>query len=464
MILTPIAERDVHFYLATLRELQRANPQNLIHFVFLSFYQPMNDFIRQQGFEVLDPYALMKSDIPAHWNEDFIRSHFKTPPFRDIVQHEQLTFGIQDPELCYDKFMRLIFACETILKDLEARFPQAEEKHILQELAGFLGPLSLYYVGLQRGWNSWMTEPSFYKGRIHLVHNSLFLDIPKKPLGETTPAQVQNYLDEALKNKVVVAATKDAHHYKDMGLQKVFNWTNLKKLSRKVAYKYIFREKQEFDHIGNHVSRYLKMMLNRYRNEKHYSQLSDLPADKKFYYFPFHVQLDFSLTIRSPQWLDQLALIEKILEYLPENVLLLTKEHPASIGCLDQDRLDRLLNHPQFRLLHPMINSHDVLERTQAVVTINSKVGAEAYCKGIPVFTFGKAFYTEKGLIPHFENWNQARSWLHQPVPLKSLMDWKSFLDQVWESSIATELYDLSPINVENFSNGISKDIFRKTF
>ncbi|MGZ5280228.1 MAG: capsular polysaccharide export protein, LipB/KpsS family, partial [Pseudobdellovibrionaceae bacterium] len=89
-----------------------------------------------------------------------------------------------------------------------------------------------------------------------------------------------------------------------------------------------------------------------------------------------------------------------------------------------------------------------------AVVTINSKVGAEALSRGMPVLTFGNAFYTNRGLTPHFANWEQVAQWFQQALFAKNPVSprWLQFLENVWRNSFATELYDLTPSNVQEFS------------
>lgn len=452
LILTPIAERDVHFYLATAQKLKSMVSVNI---VFLSFYQPGNDLIKEAGYPVYDPYPNQKT----WWPKEKLQSEYGTLPMEHLILHEKLTFGISSNEICFEKLEHMFPAVDALLEKIEKDFPG--EKYVVQELAGFLSPLSLFYVAMKRGWKHYFTEPSFFKGRIHLLLNSLFLHIPdNEPKPESTRATAE-YLSDALKNKVVVAATKDAHHYKDMGFAKVFNPENFKKISKKLYYKYVKGEKQEFDHIWNHSQRYLQMLRNRLKNSSRYSHLADLTAGQKYLYFPFHVQLDFSLTIRCPDRLDQLGLIEEALKHLPSNTVLIAKEHPASIGCLDQTRLEKVLSNPQFRLMHPQINSHDILDRCHGVLTINSKVGAEALSRGLPVISFGAAFYTDHPSQEKFKDWTQfkkiVQTWTDSTNPVRPVpAEWTRFLGQVFDHSKATELYELSPKNVENFAHAIA--------
>lgn len=459
LILTPIAERDVHFYLATADQLAQDSELKI---VFLSFYQPGNALIQSRGYEVCDPYGVKpgKRALPQEIAE--IEKKYRTLPLPALIQHEKLTFGLNNDDELFAKFHLLLVACETLLSDLEAKYPTSS-RFIVQELAGFLGPLALFYAGQKRGWLNYFTEPSFFKGRIHFLKNNLFLKIPNEDTSAESQATVTQYLEKAFSQKIVVAAKKDAHHYRDMGLAKFANWTNLEKLSKKLFYKYIKGEQQEFDHIWNHVRRYLIMLKNRYQNESAYSKIEDLPSDKKILYFPFHVQLDFSLTIRTPEWLDQLRLLEDTLKVLPANMILIAKEHPASIGCLDQTRLQKLLKHPQFRLMHPQLNSHDLLNRAVGVITINSKVGAEALSKGQPVISFGRAFYTNEGYAISFQDWSQVQgvlqNWSTENPVSKPTPEWIHFLAQVWDHSSATELYDLESKNVGQFAQSIQNRV-----
>ena len=458
LVLTPVAERDVPFYIETARALQNLGQK----VVFLSIYQPGNERLKAAGFKVYDPYIYFPAKNKPLAEAANVAKKFSISSLNDYLLHEKLTFGLNTDQQVIEHFSRFLLASEKAIEILALENP-SDEFVLVQELAGFVGPLSVFFASMSRGWKHYFTEPGFFKGHIHFLKNSLYLKIPAVSVPAEIEKKVVAYLDKSFKNKTIVAASKDAHHYKDMGLAKVFNSMNFKNLSMKLIYKYILRKKFIFSHVSNHVWRYLGMLKNRYENTAFYSQLSDIPANQKLIYFPFHVQLDFSLTIRSPLWLDQLALIEKALAHLPANTILLAKEHPASIGCLDQSRLHHVLKNPRFRLLHPKINSYDVMEKCSGVLTINSKVGAEAISMGLPVISFGKAFYTESGHTQQFTNWHDVEktlaNWVSEKNPDNSgkQKQWREFLGQVWQDSYPIELYDNRPDNVALFANTITR-------
>jgi hypothetical protein len=61
--------------------------------------------------------------------------------------------------------------------------------------------------------------------------------------------------------------------------------------------------------------------------------------------------LDFQLTVRSKEWLDQIALLEQVSNFLPPGFDLWIKEHPAAIGAYSIRELDKLLNSPNVKII-----------------------------------------------------------------------------------------------------------------
>lgn len=81
------------------------------------------------------------------------------------------------------------------------------------------------------------------------------------------------------------------------------------------------------------------MLINQTCLKRYYQ---DIPKDK-FIYFPMHVPNDVALTVRSPEYLDQLGLIYYISRNLPLGYKIVTKEHPAMLGDIDRSRVTTML-------------------------------------------------------------------------------------------------------------------------
>lgn len=179
-------------------------------------------------------------------------------------------------------------------------------------------------------------------------------------------------------------------------MKKILTIKNFKKLSRKLFHKYIARKSEEYSAIGWHCTWNVVRVVQRKLFSGFY--ITQLPKEPCIY-FPLHVLLDIQLTTRCPEYLDQLSLVEYISRCLPYGYSLLIKEHPASIGAYSYLRIKKILNHnSHVHIVHPRINSYDVIENSECVITINSKVGVEAIVQQKPVITLGPTFYRGKGL------------------------------------------------------------------
>jgi hypothetical protein len=122
------------------------------------------------------------------------------------------------------------------------------------------------------------------------------------------------------------------------------------------------------------------------------------PGSKPFVFFPAHYASDAQITVRAPQWENQLHLIEHLARSLPYGYELAVKEHPFHVGGLPHRPLERLLDRLPIRLLPPTMHAHDVLRSAAAVAAVNSTAGFEALFFGVPLVTLGHGPYRGLGL------------------------------------------------------------------
>lgn len=462
IIFVAIAERDIDFYLDAIKELTIHHPD--WQYAIASLYQPgRKKVIQQEGVLYYDTYN-EKDAYSEITPEDITRLEIEygIENFHRMTLHESVTFGVVNLQLLYLKFANYLRASDNILSTIKTDFNNYTPV-IIQELGGFIGPLSYYYSAVKHKIDHYFLEPAFFKGRILFNKNSLNVIVDSALFEQTIVApQVIDFIKETISQKTVVSAIKDQHHYQDMSLKKICNATNAKKVFRKLWLKYVMGQKQEYDHVANHILRYLRMFVNRKLNNKSYLKDLLLLEKERFFYFPFHVQLDYSLTVRSPEYLDQLGLIENILKVLPAGIKIAAKEHPASIGCLPYDRTKKNIQKENFILLHPSLNSYDIIKMSLGVVTINSKVGAEALLLNKFVFVFGNSFYSHPELVILFNNWKAFECGVRKvslnstPVINNKI---QPFFSYFWNKSQPTELYWNEPQNIQNFTKAICLEI-----
>ncbi len=148
--------------------------------------------------------------------------------------------------------------------------------------------------------------------------------------------------------------------------------------------------------------------------------------------------------MRSPEYLDQVATIDFLLRTIPDSHLLVVKEHPAQIGAISAERLFELARRfDNFVLLPPQTNNYAVLDRADAVVSVNSKSGAEAVLLGKPVVVMGDAFYRSCPLVFAVDGLKNVPQRLREALRAPSFDPAAAapYFETAWRSSYPGELY-----------------------
>lgn len=191
-------------------------------------------------------------------------------------------------------------------------------------------------------------------------------------------------------------------------------------------------------------------------------------ADGPKVYFPLHVQPEFTTDVRAPFFTNQAALIENISKSVPIGYRVIVKEHPGMKGerKLGYYReIEKLCN---VQLLSPSVDSHQVIEQSDAVLTITGSSAWEAILYEKPVIAFGPLCYGFGDLIYRCNNITDLpailRSAIHGFKPDRNQM-----LRLVW--SLLASAHELEwgdpvrspqigePANVEKVTDAIITEI-----
>jgi capsule polysaccharide export protein KpsC/LpsZ len=159
------------------------------------------------------------------------------------------------------------------------------------------------------------------------------------------------------------------------------------------------------------------------------------------------VPADVALTIRSPQYLDQLSVIDYLARIVPHTHDVLIKEHPALIGAMDRRRMVRMLGtRDNVHLVDPRVNNYEIMRRAEAIVTINSKSGAEGLLIGRPVLALGDAFYSTCDLVRRVSSLDALASSLRGVLresegEVLEQASIRRYFQDVWDASWPGELH-----------------------
>lgn len=448
IIFTTLAMNQTIFFVGLAKELQVKGYDVYI----IAFHEDSCIYIEENNIRAYNIFSYVNyiENIDEKFKKNVELYKIKNPSL--ILSHEKVAFNIKDDTDIMQKYNNYFYALEKIFKDI--RKQGNEEIIVFQELGGFSSILSTYFYALKNNIDNIFIEPSFYRGRVFFIKNSLkSINIPNNEI-KPISSDVKEYLYNTLNEKKIVIPTKDREGYKSP-INKIINLHNLKRFTQKIYSKLLLKKKEEFSYIGHHVKKHIKMLINQILLKNYYQ---DIPNDK-FIYFPMHVPNDVALTIRSPEYLDQLGFIYYISRNLPLGYKIVIKEHPAMLGDIDRSRVVQLLkNDKNIVLLKPDINNFDVLNKAALIITINSKAGAEAILNKKKVIVLGDAFYDKCKIIYKVK----ALSDLYEKMVQLLKTEYKnndeeiySFFQNVWDKSYFGDLYFDDSENYKIFSRSL---------
>lgn len=416
---------------------------------FILFHEAGRARLTEMGIPFFNMHELrvgMKSRSLEDYDLEKIRQEYGISNFRYLFIHELLGYNRSKEKELLKKVIDYLEILNKILTENNV-------KCVIQEMGGFSSNQSVYYATRKNDIDHVFYEPSSFSKRIVFNLNSYYSKMPGAVSDNTidngTKKEVEYYLANYLKEMSLVIPFKDEHSFKDMTIRKIINFTNIKKLYRKMSHKYISRQREEYSEIGWVVKYSFIKLIRRMLLNKYYEQ-AELSA--KYIYYPLHVPHDVQLTSRSRPYYFQEGLIEYLCREIPYGYKLYIKEHPASIGGHPYNLLKALLKQYQnLSLIHPETNSFKLIENAELVVTVNSKVGFEAIMQRKKVVVVGDAFYKNNGVTFDLENINEVGRVIDKAIQSEpaSVEKVNEFLQKIYKWSYPCELFYMEKENME---------------
>lgn len=132
--------------------------------------------------------------------------------------------------------------------------------------------------------------------------------------------------------------------------------------------------------------------------------VSELP--QRFIFVPFQVNTDSQITMHSPWIRNMTHLFEEVSSAQrhlhDQEISIVFKEHPSDAQGY-RHLHDRVKQSDRLMFAHDF-STQELIEKSEAVITINSTVGFEALLLGKKVIVLGDAFYGFDGLALHANN------------------------------------------------------------
>jgi capsular polysaccharide export protein len=215
------------------------------------------------------------------------------------------------------------------------------------------------------------------------------------------------------------------------------------------------RERAFFENYNNDLELPKSLTPRRPKNQKKF-ETSLEPLPDSFIFVPFQVDSDTQI-ITNSRWIKNMRqffdVIEELSKVTPYNFVL--KEHPSSSRDYpDLHKRAKDIKNIQFANGY---ETQSLIEKSLAVITINSTVGVESLLFKKRVVVLGDAFYRIDGITKRVDNQEMLNS------VIKNLENW-NFEEKLVENFLKYLYYDYlipkdEPLVYNHFYNFIKKAI-----
>lgn len=432
-----------------LKVISNKNSDDL-NYKIISFDTESSNFLYKKKITFIDADYNIKSDkfnyslnkIKEKINENFNEVEKK-------LFHEKIYFGNKNEEKIYKKFFKTYLF-------FKKYFKYKKNCIFVQEIGGFIPNVCGELFAKKFKFNYFNLESSFFSNHFHILKNTGDCR-PKKNIIKGN-LNIKKYLLELKKKKIINIPNKDKLHFLSP-VKKIFQMHNIKRFFEKQFKQFILKYNFVFDSDILILKGNVNFLINNLKAKKYYKSLECLNK-KNFIYFPLHVPNDYALTIRATIYIDQLNLINQIAKKYPGYIFAI-KEHPARVGSFNFDKLDGMLkNNKNIVLLNPNINNFKIINKSNCMITINSKSGFEALLYNKKVFALGESFYKKFKGVYFCKNLNIFFKSFKLDKFNKKINYIKDFV-KLYHHACKGSLYDLNDDNIETFSKSI-KNILNK--
>ena len=239
----------------------------------------------------------------------------------------------------------------------------------------------------------------------------------------------------------------------DPGIGLLSRYFNLEKLRTFVIQvQYAFKEKEElyynlFDNpikyslstVARNCKRGMKLKLM----NKYYSKME---SSDSYFLYPLHYHPEASTSVLAKEYTDELSVIENISKNLPFGKLLYVKDHMSAAGYGTMAFYKKVSSLPNVKLLHYSENTKELIQGSEAVITLTSTVGYEALLLHKKVFLFGEVFYSRHPNCQKIAGWSDLFELLNNTeIDIDTAVINSNFLHAYFMNTIEGELLYSDP-------------------
>ncbi|SES34648.1 hypothetical protein SAMN04487958_1172 [Vreelandella subterranea] len=137
------------------------------------------------------------------------------------------------------------------------------------------------------------------------------------------------------------------------------------------------------------VSRVWWGVLNSWRRNYVLRSFSRVELNKKFIYYPLHVDPEASTQVLSPYHTDQLSVIEALAKSAPADMMVVVKEHAPMVGKRPKGFYSKIRRMPRVVLLGPEYVGLDLVQKASITAVLTGTAAWEAIRLGKSTVVIG---------------------------------------------------------------------------
>ncbi len=209
-----------------------------------------------------------------------------------------------------------------------------------------------------------------------------------------------------------------------------------------------------------------KILELRYKYEYNKYIVHEIPSGN-YIYFALSVQPEVTSYPPGKNFEDQIYAVEYLSELLPNDVLVLVKEHPDQRpNCGRHIKYYRdLVAIDKVKLIDMKFSSFDLIKKCKAVATIAGQAGWEALTNGKPVITFGVPWYQNCPYVYHIDEIKKNPSILSQKIEVdldKINKFYLQFMNSTYEGYVNPDCMPSSRLSINENIEAVASAINKK--
>lgn len=181
----------------------------------------------------------------------------------------------------------------------------------------------------------------------------------------------------------------------------------------------------------------------------------ELNVSNPFVYFPIHIEMERSLLLGAPYFINQLEIIRSVAKSLPINFNLVIKEHPGQVmrGWRSKSEYQEIIDIPNVIFMHPSFSREKLYQQCSLVFSIAGTAGFEAACYGKSAITMVDLNYSLLPSVEKLEHFDKL------PELIKKMLSVKVEAKHIDQFLTLLEL-NISDFDWSSFSRKLTEKFF----